>query len=110
MPVRLFIHVGQVLHLHSNAAGKILLARKSDREIQEVIDTEGLPSLTSNTITEPERLFQELEKVKDTGYALCNGEGYWDAGSVGGPVRDFTGEVIASVTIYGPLSRYQGEA
>ncbi len=109
MPVRLFIHVGQVLHLHSNAAGKILLAWKSNQEIENIIEHSGLPQLTPNTITMPDVLAAELKKVRETGYALCNGEGYWDAGSVGAPIRDFTGDVVAALTVFGPLSRYQGE-
>lgn len=108
MPVRLFIHVGQVLHLHSNAAGKILLAWRSKESLKKIIEQEGLPQLTPNTITDPNQLMKELEKIRDQKFALCNGEGFWDAGSVGAPIRDFTGEVVAALTVYGPLSRYQG--
>ena len=75
----------------------------------QVIEQEGLAQMTPNTITKRDALFEELRLVSTQGYALCNGEGYWEAGSVGAPIYDHSGKIIASITIYGPLSNYQGE-
>jgi DNA-binding IclR family transcriptional regulator len=108
-PLRLFLRTGQLLPLHASAAGKVLMADMNERQIEEAIKVEGLSKQTPNTITDPEELLKELHKVKKQGYATCNGEGYWDAGSVGVPVRDHEGNVIASIIIYGPLQNYRGE-
>lgn len=108
-PVRLFVRAGQQLGLHSSAAGKVLLAAMSPEQIESVIEHEGLARVTPNTITDKQVLLEELALVRERGYALCNGEGYWEAGSVGAPVFDYTNSVVASLTIYGPLQNYQGE-
>lgn len=109
MPVRLFIRVGQLLPLHSSAAGKVLMAAMSEAQIDELIEKDGLEQVTPNTITDRVMLMEELRKVSKQGYALCNGEGFWEAGSVGAPIYDHTRKVIASLTTYGPLQNYQGE-
>lgn len=108
-PVRLFVRAGQQLALHSSAAGKVLLAAMQPDQIDAVIEREGLARVTPNTITDREALLRELTLVRERGYALCNGEGYWEAGSVGAPVFDHSNNVVASLTIYGPLQNYQGE-
>lgn len=109
MPVRLFVRTGQMLPLHSSAAGKILMADMSETEIDKVIEHEGLEQITPNTIIDRDKLLKELGMVFKQGYALCNGEGYWEAGSVGAPIYDHTGKVVASIIIYGPLQNYRGE-
>lgn len=106
MPIRLFIHVGQVLYLHCSAAGKALLAWRPGKEVDAIIESQGLPQMTPNTITDPGTLRDDLRTVVEQGYAFCDGEGVWDAGSVAAPIYDYTGAVIASLSIYGPLNRY----
>ena len=108
-PVRLFVRAGQELALHSSAAGKVLLAAMQPEQIDHVIEREGLVQVTPNTITDKQELLEELAFVRERGYALCNGEGYWEAGSVGAPVFDHANNVVASLTIYGPLQNYQGD-
>ena len=108
-PVRLFLREGQELLLHASAAGKILLAGMSQDAIQHLIDRDGLLSVTPNTITSRYELLAEIEKVRAQGYALCNGEGYWEAGSVSVGVFDHQGNTIASISIYGPLLHYHSD-
>jgi len=108
-PIRLFLREGQELHLHASAAGKILLAGMDDDTIQRFAAREGLQSVTPNTITDYEKLMSEIKKIRERGYALCDGEGYWEAGSVGAAILNHKRETIASLTIYGPLVHYKDE-
>lgn len=107
-PIRLFLREGQELYLHASAAGKILLAGMENDTIKCFAENGGLEAVTPNTITDFGELMVELEKVRDQGYALCNGEGYWEAGSVGTAIYDHQGKIIASLAIYGPLLHYRG--
>ena len=109
MPIRLFIHVGQILYLHCSAAGKSLLAWQAKETVDEIIESQGLPQMTPNTITDSQALKEDLQNVLKQGYAFCDGEGVWDAGSVAAPIFDHTGTMVASISIYGPLNRYHEE-
>lgn len=108
-PVRLFLREGQELYLHASAAGKVLLAGMDDVEIARYAEEKGLKSVTPNTITDFGVLEQEIDTIRQNGYALCNGEGYWEAGSVSVAIKDHKSNVIASLAIYGPLVHYTGD-
>lgn len=109
MPIRLFIQVGQILYLHCSAAGKTLLAWLPQNVVDGIVESQGLPQMTPHTITNAEALKEDLRNVIKQGYAFCDGEGVWDAGSVAAPIFDYTGTMVASISIYGPLNRYHEE-
>ncbi|MCL4533361.1 MAG: IclR family transcriptional regulator C-terminal domain-containing protein, partial [Deltaproteobacteria bacterium] len=62
-------------------------------------------SFTKNTITDKEKLFKELEKVKVQGYAIDNEE--LDEGiiCIGAPLRDYTTHIIGGISISAPVIR-----
>lgn len=107
-PVKIYLKPGEALSLHSNAAGKVLLADMKDSEIEELIDRVGLEAMTPNTITEKDHLLEEISSVRKNGYAVCSGESKW-AGSVSAPIYDAYGKVVASLCIYGPIQEYNEE-
>jgi DNA-binding IclR family transcriptional regulator len=107
-PMKLSLQPGQLLSLHSSAAGKVLLSGLNDAELDDIIATEGLKPMTPKTITDPTVLRRELELTRQRGYALCSGESYW-AGSVSAPLRDYSGKIVASICVYGPMQDFEGD-
>ncbi|GGR47779.1 IclR family transcriptional regulator [Streptomyces roseolus] len=67
--LRPFTRVGRRLPAHSTALGKALLAGHDDAEVRELLPKE-LPSVTEHTITDRERLIEELARVRELGYAV----------------------------------------
>jgi IclR family acetate operon transcriptional repressor len=96
--------VGRRTPIHCTAVGKVLLAYSPVAEQQSLIKL-GLPRYTSNTITEPETLCQELVRVREGGYAIGNEEFEVGLNEVAAPIRDHTGEVVASISVSGPAFR-----
>ena len=72
--LRISIPIGKRVCLHSTGIGKAILAFLSDEEIESVIRDKGLPRFTSNTITDPILLKEEISKIRKLGYALDNEE------------------------------------
>jgi DNA-binding IclR family transcriptional regulator len=66
--------VGTTMSLFAGAVGKVFLAAMAPEESKRIISTEGLPRFTQKTIVEPDRYFQELQKVQSQGYALDDEE------------------------------------
>ena len=60
---------------------------------------------TSQTITDPERLRRELARVRAQGYAVDDMEHQCDVRCVAAPVRDYSGRVVASLSVSGPATR-----
>ncbi len=103
--MRYVINPGDILPLHSGASGKIFLAFMDQKQREEILSDTGLPSFTDNTITDRQKLEEELRKIRQQGYAISIGERVRDTASVAAPVFNTRGEVVASISISGPLTR-----
>jgi DNA-binding IclR family transcriptional regulator len=102
--VRSIGQVGRRTPLHCTAAGKVLAAYLPDKELDRLL-AQGLARYTPQTITDPDELRMELERVRENGYALALEELEAGLNVVSAPVSDAAGRVVAAVSISGPASR-----
>jgi DNA-binding IclR family transcriptional regulator len=100
--------MGSRWHLNASASGKAVLAHMDETEVEEVLNTHGLKSMTPNTITDRENLEAELETIREQGYATDNEEAAVGIRGVAAPVEGLDG-VIGAVSVSGPASRIRGE-
>jgi IclR family KDG regulon transcriptional repressor len=98
--------IGQPLPLHIGASPKILLAYLPKEQRERIIDEMELPSFTPKTITDREELRHHLEEIRQQGYAVDVGDLEVGVCATGAPVRDYTGRVVAGITVTTPASRY----
>jgi DNA-binding IclR family transcriptional regulator len=101
--------VGEYFPLHAGASGKVLLAYLPDVERKRLLSEIPLERFTDFTTTDPERLEENLQGIREMGYAVSRGEREAEAYSVVAPVRDASGRVIASLAISGPNFRVNEE-
>lgn len=102
--LRHVIQVGRRLPLHAGAAGKLLLAHADGacvaRELERAASTPASPRAPS-----AERLREELEAIRQAGYALSVGEREEGLSAIAAAVHDHSGSVVAAVSVSGPSSR-----
>lgn len=106
--LRLESVVGTSQHLHCCAIGKAILAYLPEARVEEIIQQHGLPKMTENTVTTEENLWDELETVREQGYALNLGEDIDSIHAAGVPVMDGS-EVIGALGTGGPANRLDRE-
>lgn len=97
--------IGKRAPLHSTGVGKSLLLNYSDQELSLLASEVGLRALTRNTIQSLEGLKAEIARIEAQGFALDNEECEEGVRCVAAPIRDYTGNVVCSVSISGPISR-----
>lgn len=97
--------VGRRERAHSTALGKAILASLPLDEVRALVARHGLPAVTPKTITDPEKLFAELDKVRNQGYAVDDEENEIGGRCVAVPIFDHTGKVVAAVSISAPTAR-----
>jgi IclR family transcriptional regulator, KDG regulon repressor len=97
--------VGVTRPLHCTALGKVLMAALSPEQFQHLVARVALTPHTPKSITDAEALRRELEDVRQTGYALDDGEFDPEVRCVAVPVREFTGSVVGALGISGPIWR-----
>ena len=101
--------IGQRRPLHSMASGKVILAEWDDDAVSEYVDRVGLEAASPNTITDPDVLFDELETVRDRGYAVNNQEHMDGLRGVAVPVYTPDDEFLGALAAFGPTSRFTDE-
>lgn len=106
--LRIVSQVGNRLPAHCTAVGKALLAYLPASELRRIVATRGLQAYTQNTITDVTRLEQELERVRQQGFATEKGEIMDGLSCVAVPLRDHTGRVCAAMSVAGPSVRLEG--
>lgn len=107
--VRIITRMGRRLPLYAGSAGKAMLAFLSPKQLDEYFKTTNMVPLTPMTIIEPEALRCELQKVREVGFAISYGEWIEDAAGVAAPILDQNGEVVAALSISGPIQRFNEE-
>jgi DNA-binding IclR family transcriptional regulator len=97
--------IGRGYPAHATNLGKVLLADLAPEQVEQIVAERGLAAYTPHTITDPEGLAAELERIRAVGYAVDNEE--YDEGlrCIGAPVRDHSGHVVAALGIGGPVTR-----
>ena len=93
--------LGRAFPAHATALGKAILAFLPEPTREAMLAELVLEPWTPTTITDHERLREELAVVAERGYALEEGELDGPRRSVGAPVRDHTGAVIAAIGVGG---------
>jgi len=103
------VTVGKGAPAYCTAVGKALLAFQPEPVLEHVCRP-GLTRYTPRTITDPARLRRELVKIRTSGYAVDDEEHQPGVRCVAAPIRNFSGNVIASLSISGPATRITKEA
>jgi len=99
------VEIGKRTPLHCTAVGKAIMAYLSEDEIKLIIREKGLEKFTENTITTKKDLENEFKKIRKQGHAVDKIEHEEGVRCVAGPIRDYTGKVVASMSISGPAFR-----
>ncbi len=99
------VAVGRVIGDTANAHGKMYAAFMPDAERARLLVAPH-ERLTPKTITDPDELAAELQRVRDEGVAFDIEERNLGTCAVAAPVRDQMGAVIGSIGVIVPTGRF----
>ena len=85
--------------LHCTSGGKLFLCDCTPEEVSAYIARTDLKPRTSHSITSPEKLILELNRVKELGWAEDREELELGIQCIGAAIRDKDGRVVAALTI-----------
>ena len=89
------------LPLHSSSSGKVLLAHAEESDLSAVVE-KGLPGHTEHTVTDPVVLREDMERIREQGFAACFEEYKLGVNAIAVPIADQEGKVVAALTVLGP--------
>jgi len=100
-----FTDIGERQPAYCTALGKVLLAYRSPEEVRRALGDRPRRH-TDTTITSLPEMNEELQKIRETGYAVDNGEQFPNVRCVAAPIRNEHREVIAALSISGSLQQF----
>ncbi len=93
------IAIGTRFPAYCTSMGRVLLAGKSEAELDRYLSEVTLEPQTKNTVTDPARLREVLGEVRCLGFALVREELEVGLASIAVPIRDGSGAVVAAMNV-----------
>jgi DNA-binding IclR family transcriptional regulator len=104
--VRMTVEIGLRCPLYAGASGRALLAALDEAALGDYLRATRLAQLTESTIADVGRLRASLADVRARGFAAGYGERDPWAGSVAASFHGRDGRAIGSLSVCGPLERF----
>ena len=96
-----FPRSGSVIPAHTTCIGKTLFAHMNKEKRDEILKDYVFEKLTENSTDNINDFLEELKSVRETGVAFDHEENFIGLMGIGGPVYNYTGQVIAAFAVTG---------
>jgi IclR family transcriptional regulator, KDG regulon repressor len=106
--VRLLTHMGRKNPLYCTSEGLALLAFQDEKTINKYLEKD-LYAYTPYTITDGDELINYLLEVNKNEYVISKDHFYEGFVGIAAPIRDYSENVVASLSVIGPTSRITEE-
>ena len=93
------LNVGSRLPAYCTSIGYVLLAHLPEADLDDYLSRVELQPHTERTVTDPEKLRQQLAAVRDAGYAIADQLMEIAVRSIAVPVRNAAGTVVAGMNV-----------
>jgi IclR family KDG regulon transcriptional repressor len=107
--LRMYSRIGRRAPLYCTGIGKVLMAWLEEDELLAHLAQESFERRTANTLTSVEAYLQELEIVRQQGYAEDHEEFEDNMRCLAAPIRDRFGHVIGGMSVSFPCFRFREE-
>ncbi len=108
-PFGLRFEPGSRVPLHCTSMGKLFLSQFSPRKRALLLESIELHPYTDNTITDPTRLEEEMQKIRRSGVSIDNQEFLAGVVCIAVPVYGRTGQPVAAIAVSAPVARMSVE-
>jgi DNA-binding IclR family transcriptional regulator len=99
------LQVGDVAPMHVLPAGRVILSHFSDQMLDDYFAAAKLSAFTSQTITDPTKLREEIARVRAQGIATCRNELREGLMAIGLAINDQHNRPVAGIDVVVPNLR-----
>ncbi len=104
-PLRIQLPIGTTVPLHCTASGKMYLSSLPPRQLSKYLAHAKLNAHTPDTITDPDKIALDIEKVRQNDFSTDNGEFMEDMVAIAVPIRDDLGRLMSTLSVHAPTQR-----
>ena len=102
--------VGTRVPVFCTAAGRAILSAMPDAQVTKILDASDLRAYTPHTITGRNEIMERIGEARRDGFSCVEQEYFRGDISIGSPVLDPDGAVVAAVTVYAPMTGWTAPA
>jgi IclR family transcriptional regulator, KDG regulon repressor len=107
--LRMPSRVGRHIPTYCTSLGKAMLSCLDDQEVKSIFRNQVLRPYTANTIKTLSQLLTNLRLIRKRGYSIDNEEIEIGLRCVGAPIRDYTGAMVAAISVAAPSARLSSQ-
>lgn len=104
-PLRIQLPVGTTVPFHCTASGKMYLSSLAPRHLEKYLANTNLDARTDHTLTDPDKLTQAIEEVRQNDFSTDNEEFMDGMVAVAVPIRDDLGRLMSTLSVHAPDQR-----
>ena len=105
--MRLAARPGDRAYIHSTALGKAMCAGLPEDRVRSMLSVAGMPRITTNTITDPDRYLEELDRVRRDGFGMDDAENQPSGRCVAVAIEGLS--FPAGISVSAPADRFPAE-
>ncbi len=98
-PITFLLSAGSRGRVHTSSLGKVLLAGLEDAQVEKILRRIRMVPLTPRSQVSVKGLMTEVRQVRRQGYATSRDTMVMGLASVGAPIRDASGAVVAAISL-----------
>ena len=107
--IQLRSRIGWKIPLQCTAGGKLILAYHTKEWVERYLQYNPLKQYTDYTIVDKEKLFKELEQIRNQGYSMDNREHNPDIVCIAAPIFGGDEQLVGTIGISAPDYRFSPE-
>jgi IclR family KDG regulon transcriptional repressor len=104
-----YSRIGRRVPIHTSAVGKSLLLSKTYSELDQLLEDYEYTRPTEKSISSKEEFLAQIERARIAGYSIDNEENEPGIVCIAVPVKDYSGKVIAAISMSMPASKVSTE-
>src|SRR6056297_3437035 len=105
-PLRIQLPIGTRVPFYCTASGKMYLSSLARTHLMKYLASTDLEARTPNTITNRDRLVEEIGDIRAQGYSLDREEFMRDMIALAVPITDVNGRLMATLAFHAPTQRF----
>ncbi|MEO9781960.1 MAG: IclR family transcriptional regulator [Sedimentitalea sp.] len=104
-PLRIQLPIGTRVPFYCTASGKLYLNSLTPQHLERYAHATKFEQFTDRTLTTPERLTEEIERVRELGYSIDDEEFMEGMIAIGVPIAEANGRLVSTLSFHAPVQR-----
>ncbi|MEY8827186.1 IclR family transcriptional regulator [Sedimentitalea sp. XS_ASV28] len=104
-PLRIQLPIGTRVPFYCTASGKLYLSSLTPQHLERYAHATTFEQFTERTITTPERLTEEIARVRDLGHSTDDEEFMEGMIAISVPITEANGRLVSTLSFHAPVQR-----